>query len=412
MDAPDEGLKKNEAVIIAVLACVQVTHVLDFVLMMPLGPSLMRIFAINPQQFAFVVSSYTFSAAVSGFIGAFFLDRFDRKKALLVLFTGLTLGTVSCAMAPNYEMLVAARILTGAFGGVLGALIFAIIGDSIHPSRRGRATGIVSSAFSVASVCGVPLGLWLATHFNWHMPFAALASLGVLVLFYAGWKLPRMDGHVAAARSRNVLADFRHVAVDANHIRAFTLTIFMLLSAFSVIPFLAPYMVKNVGLSEGDLTWIYFFGGLATMFSSRYIGIWCDRRGKYPVFVWIASASVLPILLVTHLPVLPLPVVLLVTTFFMICVSGRFVPAMALITSSTTREHRGSFMSLNSSIHQLAAGMASVIAGALMTNAADGRLENFGHVGIMAVSCTLASLWLAGRIRERDGEASKTAAHE
>jgi predicted MFS family arabinose efflux permease len=398
-----DGLKKQEAVILVVLACVQVTHVLDFVIMMPLGPLLSRIFELTPQQFAFVVSSYTFSAAVSGLIGAFFLDRFDRKRALLVLYTGLIIGTLSCVMATSYEALVVARVLTGAFGGVLGALIFAIIGDSIHPSRRGRATGVISSAFSVASVLGVPMGLWLATHFNWHTPFAALGGLGILALFYAAWKLPPMNAHVHLTRERNLLADFRHVASDGNHWRAFALTVFMLLSAFSVIPFLAPYMVKNVGLSESDISWIYFFGGLATMYTSRHIGIWCDRRGKYPVFLWVASASMLPILLVTHLPVLPLPLVLVATTLFMISVSGRFVPAMALITSSTTREYRGSFMSLNSSIHQLAAGLASVIAGALMSNAPDGRLVNFGHVGLMAVACTMVSLWLAGRIRERDG---------
>ncbi|WP_375438196.1 MFS transporter [uncultured Hymenobacter sp.] len=138
---------KNEKLLLALLAAVQFTNILDFVIMMPLGPQLMPALGIVPRQFGLVISAYTFSAGATG-LAAAFLDRFNRKTALLALYLGFGLGTVACALAPTYHWLVAARALTGAFGGVLGSLVLAIVGDAVPESRRGQAIGLGSPLFS------------------------------------------------------------------------------------------------------------------------------------------------------------------------------------------------------------------------------------------------------------------------
>jgi predicted MFS family arabinose efflux permease len=169
-------LDKKEKILLFILASIQFTSIMDFMIMMPLGPQLMRIFQINPQEFGFLVSAYTFAAGFSSFIGVFWIDNFDRKKALMNMYLGFLLGTLACALSPTYTILVLSRILTGLFGGLLMALVFSIIGDVIEEKRRGTAMGYVSTSFSLASVLGVPFGLFIASFWNWHAPFFFLRS--------------------------------------------------------------------------------------------------------------------------------------------------------------------------------------------------------------------------------------------
>jgi predicted MFS family arabinose efflux permease len=385
------------------LSCVQFTHILDFVIMMPLGPSLMRVFGLDAQQFSLVVSSYTFSAALSGVAGAFFIDRFDRKKALLTLYTGFILGTLSCAFAPTYTALVAARAAAGAFGGLAGSLVFSIVGDMVPAERRGRAVGRISASFALSSVLGIPVGLALASRFDWHAPFVLLGLLGLLALALGIWGLPSMTRHLQAGSTKvSPLEEVRDVLSDMNHWRAFGLTTMLMFAGFSVIPFLSPYMVGNVGLKESDLPLIYLFGGVATFVSSQAIGWMSDRFGKHRTFTVMALVSIPVILSVTRLGPLSLPLALTATTLFMVTVSGRFVPALALVTSSTTLEHRGSFMSLHSSVQQMASGLAALMAGSIIVTQPGGRLEGYHVVGWGASAATVACLWLARRVQSRD----------
>src|SRR5882724_2765135 len=348
----------TERLLLLSLASINFTTIVDFIIIMPLGPQYMRVFSISPAQFGIIVSSYAISAGIFGIAAGFFLDRFDRKRALLTLYTGFTLGTLFCALAQTYPALVAARALAGAFGGVTGALILAIVGDVIPEHRRGAAMGLVMSAFSIANICGVPLGLMLASSFNWHVPFFALAGLSVVILVILGRVMPSLRSHLAHLRQEPPTTRMLAILSGPAHQKAFLFMGMLTFTGFVVFPYLPKYFVANVGLTEKQLPWIYICGGCCTVFSMNWIGRWADRSGKRRVFALMSIAAVLPILLVTNLPVVPLVVALAVSTLLMICMSGRFVPAMALMTASIEARHRGGFMSINSSVQQLAAGFA------------------------------------------------------
>ncbi len=388
----------RERSLLLTLAAVQFTHVVDFMIMMPLGPQFMRVFAIDPQRFGLMVSAYTLAAAASGFLAAFWVDRFDRKHALLGLYGGFIVSTALCGIAPTYALLLAARIVAGAFGGVLGGLVFAIVADLVPYARRASATAIVAAAFSLSSVAGVPLSIWFAAHYSWRAPFLALAVVSVVVAIAAMRLIPSLSAHVVPGR-RRPLEQLRLIFGEPNHRRAFALVIFLFGSVFAIVPFFAAYTVVNVGISETDVALIYFAGGAMTLVTAQIIGRLADRHGKRRTFTILALASIVPITLVTHLPPLPLPWVVAVAVLFFVLVPGRFGPAMALVTGSVLPRLRGSFMSFNASIQQLASGVASLAAGFIVGRTPDGALTNFGVVGWVSVGCTLACLWLVRRIR-------------
>ena len=384
----------REGLLIFTLAAIQFTHMMDFVIMMPLGPQLMRVFNISPGEFGLLVSAYTFSAAVAGFLSALFIDRFDRKHAMLGLYFGFTIGTLACALAPTYSLLLAARVVAGAFGGVLGALILAVIGDAIPEHRRGAATGKVMAAFSVASIAGVPVGLYLASVTSWHAPFYLLAGLSFLVLIASFWLLPTMRGHLTNAVPQNPFLVLKEILQKRNLQWAMALMVTLTMSGFLVVPFISPYMVANVGFTETELSYIYLFGGIATVFTSQWAGRLADKHGKHRIFIFSAVFSMIPILLLTNLPPVQHYVALIVTTIFFILFGARFVPAMALITSSVEPKLRGSFMSINSSVQQLSAGVAAFVSGLIVQETASGKLEHFNLDGLLACVVTLLAVWV------------------
>jgi predicted MFS family arabinose efflux permease len=389
---------RQESLLLYTLAAVNFTHIMDFTIMMPLGPNFMRVFGIDASRFGLLVSSYTFSASISGLAGAFFIDRYDRKAALLTLYAGFILGTLACAFCDSFGWLVAARTLTGAFGGVLGATVLAMIGDAFPPHRRGIATGTVMAAFSAASIAGVPFGLWLAGQFDWRAPFILLAVLSAAVGVVAARIIPRLERprlDSSEAPWKVVGQVLRH----GNHIRAFLLGGGLTFAGFLVIPFISPYMVGNVGMTEAQLPLIYLFGGSVTLFSSRWVGKLSDQAGKRPVFTAGALFSLLPTLLLTHLPAAPLAVALAVNMLFMMSLNARFVPAMAMITGSAAPRLRGSFMSVNSCVQQFGSGVAAVVGGLIIVTAADGRLHRYGWVGLISIAATLICIWLGRRLR-------------
>src|SRR5881394_1202365 len=313
----------NERLLLFVLAAIQFTTVVDFLIIMPLGPQYMRVFAINPGQFGLIVSAYAVSAGICGIAASFFLDRFDRKLALLSLYSGFTIGTLFCALAPTYPLLVAARVVAGAFGGVAGALILAIVGDVVPEERRGAAMGLVMSSFSVASICGVPLGLLLASRLNWHVPFFALAGLCVVVLLAALRVMPSLQGHLHHARAESSAARMLAVLGHADHQMAFVFMAALTCTGFLIFPYIANYMVANVGLSEKQLPLIYLSGGCCTIFSMNWIGRWADRAGKLRVFIIMSLAAAVPILTLTNLSRVSLLAAVGVSTLLMVCMSGR-----------------------------------------------------------------------------------------
>ena len=390
--------RPRELALLLTLAAMQFTHVLDFMIMMPLGPQFMRIFALDPQQFAALVSAYTFAAAAGGFVSAFWIDRFSRKRALLAMYAGFILATVLCCLAPTYAALLAARIVAGLFGGVIGALVMTIVADVLPYARRARGTALVASAFSLAAVLGVPLGLWLAAQYSWRVPFLAVAVLSVAVGAVAWRELPPLDAKIGDSPRRNPAAQLRAIFGVRNHRNAFAFIVAVMLSTFLVVPFVAPYNVANVGIAEAELPYIYFAGGLTTLFTAQVFGYLADQHGKKRVFTFLGFISIVPILVMTHLPRVALPWVLASTVLSFVFIPGRFGPAMALLTGSVSPRLRGSFLSFNASFQQLASGVAVYVAGLIIGRAGDGTLTRYGWVGWLSVGFTLLAIVLAWRI--------------
>jgi predicted MFS family arabinose efflux permease len=393
---------RSEGLVLLTLAGIQFTHILDFMIIMPLGPQLIRLLNINTHEFGLLLSSYTFTAAASGLLAATYIDRFDRRKLILTIYGLFMLATLACGLAPNYATLLIARALAGAFGGVLGALVQTMVADVIPFERRGQAMGTIMAAFSLSTVAGVPLGLLLANHLpsiGWRAPFFFIVLLSTMFFFISYKLLPSLTAHMVRPAQGNIFEQIYAVAKAGNHLKAFAFVSLLMMAGFTVVPYIALYTTSNLGLPESFLTVIYLCGGAATFFTSRVIGRMADKYGKVQAFRWIAFASFIPLLITTHLVPVPWWVVLINSTVFFILVPGRMIPGMALVTAAASSQVRGTFMSLVSSVQMLSSGLASLIAGLIITRTAGGQIEHFNIVGYIAVACGLFAIWLAQQLK-------------
>ena len=397
--AAETRLTVAEWGLLAVLTLMQFCVTIDFIIIAPLGPQLMRVFDINTEQFGWTVAAYAFGAGLSSFSAAFFLDRFDRKRALVVLFSGFTVGTLCCAVAPGYHAMLAARFVTGVFGGVCGGVVLAIVGDAIPEVRRATAMGTVMSAFALASALGVPAGLWIAER-GWHWPFLILGILCAVIVPFAMWLLPRSDSHLRnAAGTESAAARMWAVLANGRHLRAFSLMAGLTAAGFMVVPFISTFMVRNVGMTESQLKYNFLSGGLFTLFSMNLVGRLADMYGRLRLFAIMATLSAGAVLWLTHLTVEPLLVAIGVTTVFMVTMTGRFVPAIAMITGSAEARHRGGFMSLNSCVQQVFSGLGTSLGGWLIIDQAHQPLRNYGLIGWIAAGIAIACIGLAARLQ-------------
>jgi len=396
---------QRERYLLLTLAGIQFSHVLDFMIMMPLGPILIAAFGITTHEFGFLVASYSFTAAVSGLLAATFVDRFERRRLLLTMFALFGLATLACGLAPGYTTLLAARGLAGAFGGVMGAQVQTVLGDVIPFERRARASSMVSAAFSVSSITGVPLSLWLADHFQWRAPFIFIAALVVLFILVGLRVLPELRHHIGTEKRAHPFVAMFAVLRDANHLRALLFSALIIFSGFTVIPYITLYAVHNVGIAQSDIPLIYLVGGTATLITSRLIGYWADLYGKVRVYRLVAIAALLPLFVVTHTGVVPLWLWLVCTTAFFVLVSGRMNPAMAIITSAAQPKLRGTFMSLNATTQALAMGLASTLAGFIISQDNAGHIVDYGTVGYVAMAANLLAVWFVSRIAMHDRHA-------
>jgi len=395
---------KNEKTLLFVLAVVQFTDIMDFMIIMPLGSTFMREFDITPQQFSIIVSSYAIAAFCSGLLGAGFIDRFDRKKVLLFIYAGFAIGTLACSIAPGFGFFLAARSLTGVFGGILAALVLSIIGDNIPLERRGAAMGIVMTAFSLASIAGVPTGLFLAAHFGWQAPFLTIGGIAILLWLVIVFTLPPMKKHLESGLvQRNPLKVFKNIATDPNQLRALLFTLILMLGHFSVVPFIAPYMELNIGFDTYQISYIYGLGGLLTVFLLPLFGKLADRYGHIRVFTIASFFALISIFAITNLPQVSIALALCVTSSFFIVSSGRSVPATTLVTSVVRPESRGSFMSVRASVNELALGLAAFMAGMIVTRRPDGSLEHYPYVGYIAIALSIVAVLIARKLKPAEG---------
>ncbi len=389
---------RDESFFLLTLAGIQFSHILDFMIMMPLGPILMRTLGIGTHEFGLLVAAYSFSAALSGLLAATFVDRFERKRVLLSCLVLFALATLACGLAPDYATLIVARGLAGVFGGIMGALVHTMIADAVPFARRAKASGIVASAFSISTIAGVPLSLWLANHLGWRSPFLLIAAVSVVFIVIGMRFLPELRHHLEEEKVGHLLSASFAVLGEGNHLRALLFSALIIFSGFTVIPYITVYAVGNVGIPQQDIPIVYLVGGFATFLSARLIGQWADRHGKVEVYRRVAWLSMLPILALTHAGKVPLWGWLICSTSFFVLISGRMIPAMAIIASAAQPKLRGTFMSLNGTVQSLAMGLATTLAGFLITLDGDGGIAGYPLVGYVAVVANLLAMWFAGRI--------------
>jgi len=392
--APTIQFSTYQKFVIGLLAYLQFAVILDFMIMAPLGALIMPALSITPKQFGLVVSAYAFSAGVSGFTTAGFADRFDRKYLLLFFYVGFLFGTLWCGLASTFESLLLARIVTGVFGGVIGSVVLAIATDLFDMKVRGRVMGVVQTAFAASQVLGLPLGLYLSTRWNWHAPFIVLAALGVAGVGVIAAHMKPVDAHLGIPQEHSAFMHLVHTITESRHLPAFLTTTLLATGGFMLMPFSSAFAVNNLGIPLSQLPTIYLVTGLCTIFFGPMIGRSADRFGKSRVFTFGSVLSIVMVLLYTHLGVTPLPVVIVVNVLMFVGIFARMIPFQALVTSVPEPTKRGAFNAISASIQQLSGGVASVMAGHIVTRAADGKLEHFPQIGYVLVATTLLALAL------------------
>ena len=391
----------RERALLWLLALTQFTLVMDFMVMMPLGPQIMKAFSIGPAAFATAVSAYSWCAGLSGLFAATYIDRFDRKRLLLVVYALFALSNLGCALAGSLTTMLLSRAFAGLMGGVLGAIVMAIISDVTPESRRGGAIGIVMTSFSLAAIAGVPAGVVLGAHYGWQMPFYLLVVLSIVIWIIAFRLIPSLTSHLSNRPTplAEVLPNLFALIRNPHHLRAFLMTGIMTISQMMVIPFISPVLVGNLGVRPEQIAWIYLAGGTATLFSARAVGRLADRYGKQRVFRWVALFSIIPLLVVTHLPPLPLLAIVAFFPFFMVSMSGRFIPLQALMTTVPEAHHRGAFLSVNTAIQSIGTGMGAWLGGMMLSAGKGAEIIGYGTNGWVAAALTLFGIFWITHIR-------------
>jgi predicted MFS family arabinose efflux permease len=399
--APAATFSPYQKFVVGLLAFLQFAVILDFMLMAPLGALIMPTLAITPKQFGLVVSAYAFSAGISGFVTAGFADRFDRKKILMFFYAGFLLGTLWCGLAPTYELLLAARVFTGVFGGVIGSVVLAIATDLFDIQLRGRVMGLIQTAFAASQVLGLPMGLFLSNRWDWHAPFIVLAVLGLAGLAVISMKLKPVDAHLDQPQEHSPFMHLFHTITEPRHLLAFLTVTLLATGGFMLMPFSSAFLVHNIGIDLKQLPTIYFFTGICTIVFGPLIGKAADKFGKFRVFVFGSALTISMILVYTHLGPTPLPVVVLVNVAMFVGIFSRMIPFQALASQIPEPTKRGAFNAISASIQQVSGGLASVVAGHIVTQAADGGIQHFPEVGYVVVGTTLVGIGLVWNIQRQ-----------
>ena len=382
---PKHTFSRYQTFVIAIIAILQFTVILDFIILAPLGAQMMRVLNLSPSHFGWVVSAYAFSAGISGILAAGFADRFDRKKMLLFFYAGFILGTFLCGIAPGYTFLVAARVITGMFGGVLFSINMAIIADLFPLEVRGRVMGFVQTAFAAAQVLGIPIGLLLAGNWGWHMPFRMIVALCIpLFLIILRWMRPVND-HLGKRAAQRPITHLLRTASQKRYIRAFVTTAFLSTGGFLMMPYSSDFLVHNVGVGEDLLPIVFVVAGAAGIITGPLIGKWSDRVGKFRVFIDGSILGSVMVLILSRLSITPLWEVLVLNTLMYTAVFSRIIPSQALISAVPDPQDRGAFMSINASIQQLGGGIASTIGGFIIAEDTQGTLVHYDTLGLVTI---------------------------
>jgi predicted MFS family arabinose efflux permease len=404
------GFTPYQKFVVASLAFLQFAVILDFMIVAPLGALVMPALHISPRDFGLVVSAYAFSAGASGLFVAGFADRYDRKKLLLVFYTGFVLGTLWCGLADSFPSLLAARVVTGLFGGVIGAMVMAIITDLFEPGQRGRVVGIIQTSFAASQILGLPAGIYLSNRWDWHAPFLVMVVFGVAGGLAVAWKLQPVVAHLKERQEHSPWMHLYHTVLEPRHWSAFLTMMLLATGGFMLMPFGSAYVVNNLGIAITSLPTIYLVTGVFTIFIGPLVGRLADRLGKYPVFLGGSALSIVMVLIYTHLPPVSLAVIIVVNVVLFLAIFSRMIPFQAMSTSVPEMTKRGAYNSLGAAIQQVSGGIAAVIAGHIVTTASDGKLEHFPVVGYVVVCATLTTMYTTWKMKQSIDNARARAA--
>ncbi len=394
-------MKKNETILVLILALVQFTNIVDFMIVMPLGPVLKKLWGIDSTQFSRIVSVFSIGCFISAMACLAFVDRFDRKKVLMLVYAGFTIGTFLCGLSQNYHQLLVARFVTGLFGGIGGSVILSMVGDYVAPERRGQAMGVLMTGFALASVLGVPGGLWLAANFQWHTPFIVLASLCTVVFALAFFLVPSFTFHLKNGVVKNTaFTILKNIFSDVNKRWALLLSSLLIMSHFSIIPFLTDFATYNLGVNyKTDVPLIYIVGGLLTVVVSPQVGKLSDKYGRLIVFAILSFLAIIPLILIPNANTNNMWILLPFFATFFIFSGSRMVVGSAQITSTATMQQRGSFMIVNSSIQQLSTGIIAAVGGAIVSNDEAKRVLHYPVLGFIGVGLAMLALLVFRKIK-------------
>ncbi|MDP5008052.1 MAG: MFS transporter [Glaciimonas sp.] len=389
-------LSPTQAIII--VAAIQFIYILDFVMLLPLGPDLARALAFSSDKLGWLSAAYTAAAVISGLFSIRLLDKFDRRSVLLLAFGAVGLCTFAATFASDLWTLMLARGLTGLCGGPAIALGMAIIIDSTPPERRGHAISKVMLGFSMAMIFGVPMALELAQWGDWRTPFYVVAALAIMVWLLAAWRLPSLRQHLEQPRNQPSKQTVTAGSLLAKpKVRAACLVqAFSQFSAFLVIPQFSAYLLLNLGFPREQLGLLYFAGGVTAMLTVQLLGRLVDRIGAFPAASIASLGFCLGLAPLFNLPLfnfsaLPLAITL-AFVIFMASNAGRNVTLAALNSQIPEPHERAGFMSLQNTVQDLAITLAALTSSLILSETVDGQLKGMNLIALLSIAMTCAAL--------------------
>lgn len=411
MKTKEKVFSKYQLFIITLLALLQFTVVLDFVVLSPLGAQLMQVLHLTTSQFGMAVSVYAFSAGISGILAAGFADKYDRKKLLIFFYSGFITGTFLCGIAPTYEFLLMARIITGVFGGVISAISFAIISDLFSLNTRGRVMGFVQMAFSASQVMGIPVGLYFANRVGWHAPFLMITGASILELVAIVLYMKPIDAHLKLQSEKNAFEHLFRTIARRKYLWAFLVNTLLVTGGFMLMPFGSAFSVYNLGIAMDDLPFLYFATGIFSMAAGPLIGKFSDALGNYRVFTIGSIIAIGLILVYCNLGVTPLWIVIALNIVLMVGILSRMISSSALMTAIPETSDRGAFMSINSSVQQISGGFASIVAGLIVVQTNNGPLQHYSTLGYIVSASITITIVMMYSINKYVNQKNKAAEH-
>lgn len=385
--------------VIFLLALTLFTVMLDFMVMSPLGDIMMKKLHISASQFGVAVSSYAFSAGISGLLTAGFADKFDRKKLLLFFYVGFVIGTLFCALAPNYELLVLARIFTGLFGGVIGSIAMAIVADLFSLQQRGKVMGFLQMGFGASQVLGIPIGLYIANSFGWHVPFLWIALMAALIALGIFIKLKPVTEHLTLQKKHSAFDHLLNTVAQKNYRIGFLSTALLSIGGFMMMPFGSAFAINNLKITYEQLPFMFMLTGIATLIGMPLIGKLSDKVSKFKMFAFCTVMAVIIINIYAHFSVTPFVTVVATNVVMMLFIMSRMVPSQALTSAIPEPADRGAFMSINASLQQMAGGLGAVLAGFVIVQKDNfSPLQHYDTLALIASMVMLLTIYLMYRV--------------